>query len=46
MMSRCQSCGYHWQDEDEDFPTCHFESMGPWDPAPCEFEDDSDLDKY
>jgi len=36
-MSYCNdiNCGYYWQDEEEDFPTCHFE--GGW-TAPCEEE--------
>jgi len=31
-------CGYYWQDEDEDYPRCHFDGFGK---APCE-EDDWD----
>ena len=39
------NCGYWWQDEDEDYPSCHFDSDSPW-PAPCEYdgeEDDTDI---
>lgn len=38
-MSRCadSNCGYYWQDEGEDFPTCHADPN--W-PAPCEYDDD------
>ena len=47
-MSRCSisNCGYYWQDEDEDYPSCHFDHDSPW-PAPCEYdgeEDDTDCD--
>ena len=40
------NCGYWWQDEDEDYPSCHFDPDSPW-PAPCEYdgeEDDTDFD--
>lgn len=40
------NCGYWWQDEDEDYPSCHFDHDSPW-PAPCEYdgeEDDTDID--
>ena len=44
---RCKdNCGYWWQDDDEDYPRCHFEYDSPW-PAPCEYdgeEDDTDCD--
>lgn len=33
-------CGYYWQDEGADYPTCHFDPDDPF-PAPCE-EDDWD----
>lgn len=39
-MSRCENCSFHWQDEDENFPSCKYESLGEWDPAPCEYDDD------
>ena len=32
------NCGYYWQDEGEDYPSCHFDGFGK---APCE-EDDWD----
>lgn len=32
------NCGYYWQDEGEDYPSCHFDGIGK---APCE-EDDWD----
>jgi hypothetical protein len=34
------NCGYYWQDEDDDYPRCHFDGFGN---APCE-EDDWDED--
>ena len=36
------NCGYYWQDEGEDHPSCHFPSNDPF-PAPCE-EDDWDAE--
>lgn len=43
-MSKCENCGYHWKEEDEKFPCCHFEGPVGW--APCEQdeyeEDESD----
>ena len=35
-------CGYYWQDEDDDYPRCHFDPNDPF-PAPCE-EDDWDAE--
>lgn len=34
------NCGYYWQDENEDYPRCHFDGFGK---APCE-EDDWDAE--
>ena len=34
------NCGYYWQDENDDYPRCHFDGYGN---APCE-EDDWDAD--
>ena len=34
------NCEYYWQDEDDDYPCCHFDGFGK---APCE-EDDWDED--
>ena len=36
-MSRCEQCGYWWQDEDEERPSCHYEGPDAW--APCEQDD-------
>lgn len=33
---KCADCGYCWQDEDEDYPRCHFEGYI----APCEYEEE------
>ena len=38
--NRCADCPYRWQDEDERYPTCHFERQGDWDKAPCEYDDE------
>ena len=37
-MGECakRNCSYYWQDENDDYPRCHFES---WGPAPCEEDD-------
>ena len=37
-MGECakRNCSYYWQDENDAYPRCHFES---WGPAPCEEED-------
>lgn len=33
---KCKDCAYYWQDDDDDFPQCHFVKLGRWDEAPCE----------
>ena len=41
----CKECPYFWKDEDERYPSCHYRSLGAFDPAPCEIEEcDSDED--
>lgn len=39
-MNECElrNCGYYYQDEEDNFPRCHYED--PIFPAPCEQEDD------
>lgn len=37
-MTRCEMCGYFWQEEDENHPYCHYEGVEAW--APCEQDDD------
>lgn len=37
-MSRCQNCSFCWSDNGGP-AHCHYESLGEWDPAPCEFDD-------
>jgi hypothetical protein len=32
----CADCNYHWKDEDDDYPRCHFDGPGK---APCEEDD-------
>lgn len=39
-MKCTDGCGYYWQDEDEDYPRCHFEGWT----APCEYEDGHEED--
>lgn len=37
-MARCaEGCGYYWQEEWEDYPSCHYNY--PW-PAPCEYDNE------
>lgn len=36
--TRCTCCPYHWQEEWEDFPCCHFDETHHPTPAPCEYE--------
>jgi hypothetical protein len=40
-MPRCSDgpCGHWWQDEDEDYPRCHYPEDDPF-PAPCEYDDE------
>lgn len=37
---KCTDCPYHWKDENDNFPCCHFDG---WE-APCEIEDDYEED--
>lgn len=36
-MLKCQNCGYYWQEDWEDYPTCKWSKFGL---APCEEEDE------
>ncbi len=43
-MSRCENCGYYWQEAWEDYPSCKYND--PW-PAPCEYDDEEEIeDRY
>ena len=42
-QNECFHCGYHYQDEDDDFPCCHFDGFGL---APCEQEDEYIGEEY
>lgn len=33
-MTRCEMCGYFWQEEDENHAYCHYDGPAQW--APCE----------
>lgn len=35
----CKNCGYFWQEEHEERPTCHWQERCPGDIAPCEEDD-------
>lgn len=37
--NRCANCPYRWQDDGDDWPTCHWEDQYPGDKAPCEYDD-------
>lgn len=41
---KCTDCCFCWKEEDEDYPTCHWESRAPGDMAPCEYAEDYDTD--
>lgn len=32
----CRECPYFWTEDDDEYPSCHYESLGSWDPAPCD----------
>lgn len=34
MQNPCFNCEYHWQQEWENYPSCHYE--GPYEWSPCE----------
>lgn len=38
-MTRCERCGYFWQEVWEERPHCHYEGPDEW--APCNYDDDS-----
>lgn len=40
----CANCGYWWQEEWEDYPSCHYEGPTEW--APCEQDDFQDTEEY
>jgi len=39
----CWNCGYHWQENWESFPSCHYEGPSAW--APCEAEETAKIDE-
>lgn len=39
----CENCGYHWQENWESFPSCHYEGPSAW--APCESEETAKIDE-
>lgn len=39
-MNLCENCGYHWQEDYESFPSCHYEGPHQW--SPCEAADEAD----
>lgn len=36
----CFNCGYHWQEEWEDYPSCHYDGPHEW--SPCEQADEDE----
>lgn len=36
MTCKDSNCGYYWKENDEDYPRCHFNTIGN---APCEEDD-------
>lgn len=43
---QCKECAYCWREEGEKWPRCHYESLGTFDPAPCEVEYEPDEPDY
>ena len=44
---KCCDCPFLWADDGGKYPYCHYESLGTWDPAPCEQEDaEEDAEKW
>ena len=39
---KCADCCYFWKEENESYPSCHWEPHAPGDMAPCDYEDDYD----
>lgn len=39
MENQCATCPYHYMDDGDDFPWCHFDSSVHPTPAPCEYDD-------
>ena len=37
FMKCIDNCGYYWKEENEEYPSCHFEGPIGW--APCEQEE-------
>lgn len=33
---KCEDCAYHWMEETEDRPTCHWTARAPGEVAPCD----------
>lgn len=33
---KCANCVYYFEDVNDSFSCCHYNSCGDWDPAPCE----------
>lgn len=44
-MSECEkrNCGYYWKEEDEEYPSCHFEGPVGW--APCEQDEQDEYEE-
>ncbi len=42
---KCKDCPYYWREDEDEWPVCHYESLGSWDPAPCEQVPADDPDK-
>lgn len=41
IVNECFHCGYHYQEDGDPFPCCHFDGVGL---APCEYEDEETED--
>lgn len=40
MALTCKDCPYCYKTDEDCYPHCQFESLGTWDKAPCEYDDE------
>ena len=39
MTLQCKDCPYCWRGDGDKYPDCHYYSLGAFDQAPCEIDD-------
>lgn len=42
---KCSDCFYYWKEDDERYPSCHWEPRAPGDIPPCEYDDEYEEDE-